>query len=190
MQINPTGVKEKKRSVSKPAASSVSRMMRFGGVPISVSIPPMLPANASGINKREGFPPMERDMLTTMGSISATVPVLLTKAPTKAVANMSKTNKRVSFSPAKRRMPVPMRRARPVLKMPPPTMKSAPIMMTMGLEKPLNASSGVRTPVRTRERAAQIATKSARMRPLTKQTAARIKTTNVMVMGKIRLKSE
>ena len=45
----------------------------MGGVPIKVSIPPKLLANANGINKRPGWLPFCAAILTTIGIISATV---------------------------------------------------------------------------------------------------------------------
>ena len=131
----------------------------------------MLPANAKGMSKRDEEMPAPRAMLTTMGNIRATVPVLLTKAPTTEVVIMSNTKSRVSLLPANPIMLVPIRLAKPVPKMPPPTTKRAAIIITMGLENPANASSGLSTPVSTRANAAHTATRSERMRPLTKSMA-------------------
>lgn len=68
-------------------------MTRFGGVPISVSMPPRLLAKASGISRRAGRVPLCSVMLTTIGIISATVPVLLTKAPIQAVTIITSKKK-------------------------------------------------------------------------------------------------
>ena len=75
-------------------------MIRLGGVPMRVSMPPMLPAKANGMSIRDDEMPAPRAMLTTMGSIRATVPVLLTKAPTAVVASITSTNSFFSLLPA------------------------------------------------------------------------------------------
>ena len=149
---------------------------------MSVSMPPMLPAKARGMRKRDDCRPAARAMLTTMGSIKATVPVLLTKAPTPPVVSMRSTKRRVSLVPAKLRMRLPIILARPVENIPPPTTKRPTIMMTMGLEKPERVSSGVSTPANTKAMAAQTATRSERMGPKTKRMAETAKMIRVAVM--------
>ena len=162
--------------------------MRLGGVPMSVSIPPMLPAKASGISRRDCENPAARHRLTTMGSISATVPVLLTNAPTSEVASITSTKSRVSLPPASPIILCPTRPASPVLKMPSPTTNKPAIMMTMGLAKPANASSGDKMPQSTSESAVHTATRSERMRPLTNKMAERQRIIIVTVMFLIRLR--
>ena len=80
----------------------MSLIIRFGGVPIRVIIPPMLLAKAMGIRRRDGFMPALVARLTTIGSSNATVPVLLTKAPMVHVTNMTKISNLSSLFPAKR----------------------------------------------------------------------------------------
>ena len=75
-------------------------MTRFGGVPIRVIIPPILLANAKGISNRLGFIPALTARLTTIGSINATVPVLLTKAPIAEVTSITNKKSRNSLLPA------------------------------------------------------------------------------------------
>ena len=86
----------------------------IGGVPMSVVMPPMLLAKASGISSRLWFMPDPAAMLTTIGIISATVPVLLTKAPIEAVTMMTSRKRRVSLLPARFRMRELIILARPV----------------------------------------------------------------------------
>ena len=76
-----------------------------------------------------------------------------------------------------------MRLARPVPKIPPPTMNRPPIIITIGLEKPESASSGDSIPVSTRARAEQIATKSERNLPLTNKIADMAKMMSVIVIA-------
>ena len=142
----------------------------------------MLPAKASGMRKREGEVPAARAMLTTMGIISATVPVLLTKAPTAAVVTIMRTKRRVSLLPAKPMMRLPAILARPVEKMPPPTTNRPTIMMTMGLEKPVRASSAVSTPLSTSASDAHTATRSERIRPETKSAAEMTRIMSVAII--------
>ena len=81
---------------------------------MSVVMPPMLLAKASGISSRLWFMPDPAAMLTTIGIISATVPVLLTKAPIEAVTMMTSRKRRVSLLPARFRMRELIILARPV----------------------------------------------------------------------------
>ena len=108
-----------------------------------VIMPPMLLANAKGIRSRLGLVPAPAAMLTTMGSIRATVPVLLTNAPMPAVANITSRNSFNSLFPASFNILALIIFASPVWKMPPPTTNSPTIMMTTELEKPASPSSGV-----------------------------------------------
>ncbi|CCY65371.1 unknown [Prevotella sp. CAG:1124] len=114
IHISPTGVKAKKPNCSYPAPVNTSWITRLGGVPISVSIPPKLLANASGISRREALTPDLAARLTTMGNIKATVPVLLTNAPINDVTTMISRNKRSSLLPANLSMRPLIILARPV----------------------------------------------------------------------------
>ena len=143
-QTSPTGKKEKKDSCGKPACTKVSAIIRFGGVPISVIIPPMLLAKARGINRRLGFVPALAAMLTTMGNMRATVPVLLTKAPMADVTSMTRRKRRNSLVPASLRILLLIIFASPVWKIAPPTTNNPTIMITTEFEKPERPSSGVR----------------------------------------------
>ena len=106
--IRPTGRKVK-NEISFTEASTrpfilavlrVSWMIRLGGVPISVIMPPMLPAKARGIRSlREDVPECEA-ILTTIGSIRAIVPVLLTKLPIRAVTSITRRKSLVWLVPA------------------------------------------------------------------------------------------
>ena len=101
MQTMPTGRNEKNDSLPSPASCSTSLITKLGGVPIRVSMPPIELAKASGMSSREAFCFDSVAIDTTMGSISATVPVLLTNAPMNAVTSITNTNKPVSDLPAK-----------------------------------------------------------------------------------------
>ena len=148
----PTGRKVKKDmsctdSDTRPldfALLRVSWMMRLGGVPIRVIIPPMLLAKANGMSRRLDEVPAYAAILTTIGSISATVPVLLTKPPIKAVTSITIRKSRVWLVPASFMTCPPIIFARPVWKIPPPTMKRPIIIITVVLEKPARPSDGVR----------------------------------------------
>ena len=181
-QTNPTGVKEKNERLSNPAFSKASCTTRLGGVPIRVAIPPMLLAKARGIRKRLGFMLAFIAILTTMGNIRATVPVLLTKAPMKAVTTIIKMNNFNSLFPANWSILLLIILARPVLKMAPPTTNKPTIMITIGFEKPDNASSGVKILQTMRSTSAQSATRSERIFPFTKNKAESAKMTRVVII--------
>ena len=121
-------------------------MTRLGGVPMSVSIPPMLLAKAKGMSRVDALLRDSAAIATTMGIISATVPVLLTKAPTKAVTSMTSKKSRVSLPLARCIIRWLAALASPVCKIAPPTINSPTIITTTGLENPANASAGVSMP--------------------------------------------
>ena len=168
-QIMPTGRKEKNERGAKPASESVSLIIRLGGVPMSVIMPPMLLAKARGISRRLELAFALAAMLTTIGSIRATVPVLLTKAPMQAVVSTTSRKSLSSLLPASLRILLLIIFARPVRNMPPPTMNSPTIIITVELEKPERASSGVSIWKITSASIAHSATRSERTVPLTKK---------------------
>ncbi len=137
-----------------------------------VSIPPIELAKARGMSRRAALVPVAAHMLTTMGIISATVPVLLTNAPMAAVAPMTRKYMRTGLSPARRIMRPPIICARPVRSTAPPTTNSPTIITTIGLLKPDRASGTVRMPASVSTMSAPRATMSERTRPSTNSTAA------------------
>ena len=179
----PTGVNEKKVSGCWPALVSTSCITRLGGVPISVSIPPMLLAKARGMSMRPGCAPFCVAMLTTTGIMRAIVPVLLTKPPITAVVNITRRNMKVSFPPASFIRRWLMALANPVWKMAPPTTKRPTIMMTTLDENPANASVGVRMPKIRRAAMAHTATTSERRRPMMNMVTETARITNVVIMS-------
>ena len=141
--MRPTGRNVKNPSPSCPLLISSSFITRLGGVPMSVIIPLMLLANAKGMSRRLGFILALMAMLTTIGIIMATVPVLLTNAPMNDVTTITRMKRRVSLFPARRMSFELIIFARPVWNMAPPTTNSPTIIMTEVLEKPEKASFGV-----------------------------------------------
>ena len=136
-----------------------------------VIMPPMLLAKARGMSRRRGEVPAAAAMLTTIGSIRATVPVLLTNIPIADVTIITSRKRRISLLPARVITLLPIILARPVWNMPPPTMNSPIIIMTVVLEKPERPSAGVRTWQSSSARRAQMATRSDLTLPLTKSMA-------------------
>ena len=114
-------------------------------------------------------------MLTTIGSMRATVPVLLTNAPMAEVTTITRMNSLGSLFPASFSMRELIIFARPVWKMAPPTTKRPIIMITTLLENPDRASSGVSTPVTIRAMREHSATMSDRTLPETKNADAIIR---------------
>ena len=182
MQTSPTGVNEKNESGSYPAAERVSLTIRFGGVPIRVIMPPMLLANARGMRSLPEVMPALFARLTTIGSIRATVPVLLTKAPIAEVTSITSRNSLISLFPASLRIRELIILASPVWKIAPPTTKRPIIMITTLLENPERASSGVRTPVTIRAIREHSATMSERTFPDTKKADAMTRITKVIII--------
>ena len=129
-QIMPTGKNEKNESPSYDAARSVSSITRLGGVPMSVSIPPILLANANGISNRDALFLLSIAIDTIIGIISATVPVLLTNAPISAVTITTSRNIAVSLLPANCIILPLAALASPVCNMAPPTTNRPTIITT------------------------------------------------------------
>ena len=182
MHTRPTGRKLKKPNGWCPLSVSASWMTRLGGVPMSVSMPPMLLAKARGMSSRLARILAFCARLTTMGIIRATVPVLLTKAPITAVTTMSSRKRPISLSPASIMSLPDAFLARPVCTMAPPTTNSPTIMMTTWLEKPDMASCGVSVPVSRRATRAHKATRSERTLPMAKNTAERARMMRVAII--------
>ena len=105
----------------------------------------MLLAKARGIRRRRGDEPAAAAILTTIGSIRATVPVLLTNIPIAEVTIITSRKRRSSLLPARVMTLLPIIFARPVWKIPPPTMNRPIIMITVVLENPERPSAGVST---------------------------------------------
>ena len=122
-------------------------------------------------------------MLITIGSITATVPVLLTKAPIRAVTSITRTKSTFSFLPPIRRIRLLIILARPVRKMPAPTTNSPTIIITTGLAKPESASAGVSMPNISKASRAQSATISDLTLPLMKKTHETISIASVITEG-------
>lgn len=135
---------------------------------MSVIIPLILLAKANGISRRLGFIFTLIAILTTMGIIMATVPVLLTKAPITEVTPITSKKSLSSLSPANFISLELIILAKPVWKMAPPTTKRPTIIMITLLEKPERASSGVRIPAASNVTSEHSATMSERNLPLIK----------------------
>ena len=155
-------------------------MIRLGGVPIRVIIPPKLLEKARGMSSREELMLALMAILTTIGSIRATVPVLLTKAPMKEVAKTTNTKSFSSLLPASFSSLLLIILASPVWKIAPPTTKRPIIITTTELEKPDRASSGDRMPKRTNRRREDSATRSERIFPIIKKAEAITRIAKVM----------
>ena len=79
-----------------------------------VIMPPMLLAKASGISRRRDEVPAAAAMLTTIGSMRATVPVLLTNIPIADVTIITSRKSLSSLFPARVITLLPIILARPV----------------------------------------------------------------------------
>ena len=153
---------------------------------MSVIIPLMLLANARGMSRRLGFILALMAILTTIGIMIATVPVLLTNAPMNDVTAITRMKRRVSLFPARRISLELIIFASPVWKMAPPTTNRPTIIMTAVLEKPEKASFdvGSRMPIMTSSASAQRATISERILPDMKKTIVNIKVASVPIASR------
>ncbi len=143
----------------------------------------MLLAKASGMRRRAGRVPVCVAMLTTMGIMSATVPVFETKAPMPAVTSTTSRNRRRSLPPASFIIFWLTALANPVWNMAPPTTNSPAIIMTTVDEKPENASSGVSIPKKSNAERAHSATMSERTLPAMNITMVMNRMISVVVMS-------
>ena len=157
-------------------------MTRLGGVPIRVSIPPRLLAKASGMSSSLELLCVAAARLTTMGSIRATVPVLLTKAPMTAVTSITIRKSVSLLFPASFIILLLIIFASPVCRIPPPTTNRPTIIIRTGFEKPARASAGVRMLNRSRDISAHNATTSERVLPIAKNIAEMAKMIMVIII--------
>ena len=135
------------------------------------------------MRKRDDCIPEAVAMLMMMGIMSATVPVLLTKAPMKEVTSITSRKVTVSLPRDSAMSLLPVSLASPVCMMAPPTTKSPIIMMTMGEEKPESASAGVRMPKTSNDAKAVSATMSALTLPQMNMATVRNRMMRVIVMS-------
>ena len=146
----PTGVKS--NMVNAVPVSSLRRpdTTMLGEVPIWVISPPSSEPNAIGIRKTEGEAPDRRANWKAIGIMIASAPMFFTKADMMVTTMTSSINwaRTEEILGAKRWMANSMmpERATPAL-----TRNAQATMMTMSLEKPLNASSNGTIPTATRQ---------------------------------------
>ena len=74
-------------------------MMMFGGVPISVMVPPSREPNARGISSSEGDRPASLDIQTATGINSASAPTLLINPEQRATTEVSISTCSVGLCP-------------------------------------------------------------------------------------------
>ena len=134
------------------------------------------------MRKRLDCMPDAAAKLTMIGIMSATVPVLLTKAPMKEVTSITSRKVMVSLPRESAMSLLPVSLASPVCMMAPPTTKRPIIMMTMGDEKPAKASEGVSIPNTSSAAKAVRATMSALTLPQINMATVMIKMLSVIVM--------
>ena len=99
---SPTGVSSNMLSGFCPASVNRPETTRLVDVPISVTVPPRMAANDSGMRYREGESPLRSAQLVTCGTSIATIGVLLRKAEAPAVGTSSRAS-------ARRLVPAPPR---------------------------------------------------------------------------------
>ena len=180
--IKPTGRNVKKPSPSYPLFMSASFITRLGGVPIRVIIPLMLLAKARGMSRRLGFILTLMAILTTIGIIIATVPVLLTNAPMREVTTITSMKSFVSLLPASFISLELIIFASPVWKMAPPTTKRPTIIIMTLFENPERASAGSSIPRTINATSEHNATISERTFPLMKKNTERRSMTTVSII--------
>ena len=106
-------------------------MTRLGGVPMSVSIPPRLPAKASGMRKRDDCMPEPAARLMMIGIMKAHRSGIAHEGSNKGGYEHHQ-QEGDGFIAARECHQLPVSLARPVCMMAPPTTKSPIIMTTMG----------------------------------------------------------
>src|SRR5680860_31692 len=143
--INPNSKKEKP---AMPSSIMVLLTIMFGGVPVKVSNPPVFEPKAIGIKSLEGMVPAFQAAEIVTGSKAATVPVLLTKPDKRLAPMVTMTKSRGTLLPAHDTNFWPAKAVHPVRDRPSPIIKSAAIIMTVGLLKPLRVSVRSRIPLR------------------------------------------
>ena len=172
----PTG---RKSNIAKPCpASDCARKpetIRFGGVPISVVMPPRIVAKASGISIRPGVVPSRPDIRTASGIRSASAPTLFitddSPAPSPSTADMLPIRPACAGTTRRAR-----RSIAPEVWSDRLSTSTQATVMTAPFANPSNAPCAGTTPPATPARSAASATMSCRNRPQTNSAtvAARI----------------
>ena len=144
----------------------------FGGVPISVTMPPRMAAKASGISVSEGGRPAARAARMSSGIKRARAATLLTmldsKAPTPLTMAIWVARLRFSFA-----SPRVAKESAPEFSNAREATSTSATMTTAGLEKPENASSEGTKPINTARNRPPAATRSCRKRPQSSITSTR-----------------
>ena len=122
----------------------------LGGVPVRVNNPPVFDPNATGINTLEGIVPIFHAEEIVTGNKVATVPVLLTIPDKKPEPKVIITNNFVTLLPASCINFFPASAVQPVFHNPSPIIKSAAIIITVGLLKPVKVSFKSKIPVKNK----------------------------------------
>lgn len=145
---NPIKLNSKKENPRVPSSARVLLTIILGGVPVKVSSPPMLEANARGIRSFEGIVFAFQAAETVIGIKAATVPVLLTSPDKKLEPDVIITSNFLKLLPARETNFFPANAVQPVLERPSPIMNKAAIIITVGLLKPLKVSVKSRIPAK------------------------------------------
>ena len=154
----PTSENEKKENGPSPDSAAASETITFTGLLISISSPPALPANATGMSSCDGGVPIRWPSSTTSGSSAATAPLRVIRDVSNADNRQIAIRTRVRSVPARSISQRPAQVVTPVESMPSLTTNRVAMKMTTGSPKPPTACSAVTSPVAQRVRAARMAT--------------------------------
>jgi len=143
---SPTGVKSNMRNGGAPVCARNEAAMMFGGVPISVVMPPSSEANASGMRKTEAGIAFRRATWMATGMTSASAPMLFMNAESAATMPVSAASCTVT-PPWSRSSRSPSRSTTPEFCRPRLMTSTAATVITAALLNPLKTRSAEIRPV-------------------------------------------
>ena len=143
----PAIANSKKPKPPSPASSAAFDRSTFTGEPTSVSRPPALAENASGMAICEIGMPTRIAATTATGKSAATAPMKLIAAVKSTQTSMRRTRSRVRLDPAFWIRICPAQVVTPAASRPVLMTNSVAMKMTTGSPRPANAAPASSTPV-------------------------------------------
>lgn len=155
----------------------------FTGEAASVSRPPALAANASGMPICEvGIPTRSAATIAT-GTSAAVAPMKPTALANSAQASITKTSRRVRLAPAFATRSCPAQVVTPAASRPAPTTSSDATKITTGSPRPASAASASSTPVKKSASEVATATSATGSRFQTNSATAAARMVKVIAMS-------
>ena len=157
---SPIRANSKKPNGSRPCSPSASATITFTVLPLRVSSPPALAANATGINSCDGGWVSRRAVTSMIGTIAAAAPFGVTSAANSAARSMHAARSRERAEPSRSTSVRPAQAVTPEDSSPSESTNRAPTNSTIGSPKPASTVAGPITPATSNASGVAAATSS------------------------------